>query len=124
MQFVSLWESNSSDVKVEHKSSSIKEEKYVSIEEPKNEDAHSNLSETKKYVVLADKNKYNRQLYLCGYDDYKGWFISVVPFETTYENAQRLIKNATKEINKLGNIGTFGRIREMPDFKIVEFTVS
>ena len=75
------------------------------------------ISKETKYIINAGTNRYDRQLYLVGYDDCKEWSISVVPYITTFKTAQQLVTRATKELAE-NKIKVFGRTRELPEFRI------
>lgn len=75
------------------------------------------ISEETKYIINAGTNRYDRQLYLIGYEDCKEWSISAVPYITNYKTAQQLVSRATKELAE-NKVKVFGRTRELPEFKI------
>lgn len=77
-----------------------------------------NTNSSKKVLIYAGINKYNRQEYLGGYKDCSDWYISIVPYVTTYDKAEKLIKKATKQLSS--KIDQFGRKTYIPQFEIKE----
>lgn len=84
-------------------------------------DVEEPVVNNKDYLILAGESKYGRQQYLGGYKDCSNWYISIVPCVVKYDKAQKLIKKATKALEK--RVSRFGGAIEIPKFELKEVEV-
>lgn len=113
MKAISLWDD------ISENSIKMSDSKKVKIECNKENSTEKSVDNS-RYMIKAFVNKYNRQMYLSGYEDCSDWCISAVPHPTTYEKCETLIKRAVKKFHTFPTI--FGKSATIPDFTIVEWS--
>lgn len=75
-----------------------------------------------RYVITAEKNKVDRQLYISSYDDAPtDWSISIVPYITTKTRCYELLAIVKRDLKNAETESMIKRMQKDISFEIVEW---